>query len=404
LTQATITLESLRRFRFAPILTATVLTVLLLWLFGNAAHVLLLLFLGILLALYLGALRDFLMRQLRIPPGIAYVSALLLTVGALTLLFAILVPPVMEQTQQLFRVLPNYIAGWEAGIDRAISRVPALSTLWQPGEHRIYKAILDQLGQSAQNVVPRLFGVVHGAINVFSVVVMGIYLSLRPGLYREWLIALFPPIHRDLVRDVLGDLGDTLRSWIVGQLFAMFVLGVLTMIGLYALRVPYPITFGVFTGLVAIVPFFGSLLSTTLPALFVLNGAGIWGFGPVTHGVFVILLGTVIHIAEANVVAPLVMHKKVDLPPVLTVMAVLISGTLLGPAGLLVAVPTLAVLMVVVRRILITRIYEGQGFRRTTRDRVLVLRLPAPEGGVLVADGGPVDVVTHAERERLKVG
>jgi predicted PurR-regulated permease PerM len=404
LSQAAITLESLRRVRFAPLLTATVLTVLLLWLFGKAAHVLLLLFLGILLALYLGALRDFLMRRLRIPARMAYISALLLTVGALTLLFAILVPPVMEQTQQLFRVLPNYIAAWESGIDRAIERIPALRDTWRPGEHRIYRAILEQLGQSAQNVVPRLFGVVHGAINVFSVVVMGIYLSLQPGLYREWLIALFPPIHRDLIRDVLGDLAATLRSWIVGQLFAMFVLGVLTMIGLYALQVPYPITFGVFTGLVAIVPFFGSLLSTTLPALFVLNGTGIWGFGPVAHAVFVILLGTVIHIAEANVVAPLVMAKKVDLPPVLTVMAVLITGTLLGPAGLLVAVPTLAVIMVVVRRILITRIYEGQGFRRTTRDRMLVLRLPAPEGGVVVADGEPVDVVTHAERERLTVG
>jgi predicted PurR-regulated permease PerM len=404
LSQAAIALESLRRVRFAALLTATVLTVLLLWLAAKTAHVLLLLFLGILLALYLGALRDFLMRHLRIPPSLAYVAALLLTVGALTVLFAILVPPVVEQTQQLFRVLPNYLAAWESGIERAIARIPALRDAWTPGQHRVYRAVLDQLGQYAQNVVPRVFGVVHGAINVFSVLVMGIYLSLQPSLYREWLIALFPPIHRDLVRDVLGDLGETLRSWIVGQLFAMFVLGVLTIIGLYALRVPYPITFGVFTGLVAIVPFFGSLLSTTLPALFVLNGTGIWGFGPVTHAVFVILLGTVIHIAEANVVAPLVMQRKVDLPPVLTVMAVLITGTLLGPAGLLVAVPTLAVLMVVVRRILITRIYEGQGFRRTTRDRVLVLRLPAPEGGVLIADGVPVDVVTHAERERLKVG
>jgi predicted PurR-regulated permease PerM len=404
LSHAAITLESLRRVRFAGILTATVLTILLLWLFGKAAHVLLLLFLGILLALYLGALRDFLMRRLRVPTHIAYVAALLLTVGALTLLFAILVPPVLEQTQQLFRVLPNYIAAWETGIDRAIARIPGLGDVWPPGQHRISRAIVEQLGESAQSVVPRLFGVVHGLINVFSVIVMGIYLSLQPGLYREWLIALFPPIHRDLARDVFVDLGDTLRSWIVGQLFAMFVLGVLTIIGLYALRVPYPITFGVFTGLAAIVPFFGSLLSTTLPALFVLNGPGIWGFGPVAHAVFVILLGTVIHIAEANVVAPLVMAKKVDLPPVLTVMAVLITGTLLGPAGLLVAVPTLAVIMVVVRRILITRIYEGQGFRRTTRDRVLVLRLPAPEGGVLVTDGARVDVVTHAERERLKAG
>jgi hypothetical protein len=69
--------------------------------------------------------------------------------------------------------------------------------------------------------------------------------------------------------------------------------------------------------------------------------------------------------------------------------------------GLVVAVPTLAVIMVVVRRILITRIYEGHGFRRTTRDRVLVLRLPAPEGGLVLADGTHVDMITLAERERV---
>ncbi len=117
-----ITLESLRRVRFAPILTATVLTVLLLWLFGTAAHVLLLLFLGILLALYLGALRDFLMRRLRVPPRLAYVAALLLTIGALTLLFAILVPPVMEQTQQLISTLPALLTQWE--IDGLIEALP----------------------------------------------------------------------------------------------------------------------------------------------------------------------------------------------------------------------------------------------------------------------------------------
>ena len=402
--QAAFNLESLRRGRFAGVLTATVLTVLLLWLFGKVAHVLLLLFLGILMSLYLGGLRDFLRRHLRLPARVAYVSAVLLTVGALVALFAILIPPVLEQTQQLFRVLPDYISAWESGIDRAIGRIPALKDTWQPGQHRIYRAVLEQLGHSAQDVLPRVLGIVHGAINFFAVVVMGIYLSLQPSLYREWLIALFPPIHRDLVRDVLGDLADTLRSYIVGQLFAMFVLGALTTIGLYALQVPYPVTFGVFTGLVAIVPFFGTLVSTTLPALFVLNGAGIWGLSPMTHAIFVILLGTVIHLLEGNLVAPLVMARKVDLPPVLTVMSVLVIGTLLGPVGLVVAVPTLAVIMVVVRRILITRIYEGHGFRRTTRDRVLVLRLPAPEGGVVVADGISVDMITLAEREGMKAG
>ena len=112
----------------------------------------------------------------------------------------------------------------------------------------------------------------------------------------------------------------------------------------------------------AIVPFFGTLLSTTLPALFVLTGSGYHGFSPFGHALLVVGLGVVVHLIEGNVVSPLVMSKKVDLPPVLTIMSVLVIGQLLGGLGLIVALPTLVALMVIVRRILITRIYEGHGF------------------------------------------
>jgi len=221
---------------------------------------------------------------------------------------------------------------------------------------------------------------------------------VHPALYREWLIALFPPIHRDLVRDVLADLADSLRAYIVGQLLTMTFLGAITALGLYLLDVPFWLPFGIFTGLVAIVPFFGTLLSTTLPALFVLTGNGYHGFSPLGHALLVVGLGVVVHLIEGNIVSPLVMSKKVDLPPVLTIMAVLVIGQLLGGLGLIVALPTLAALMVIVRRILITRIYEGQGFRRTTRERPLLLRVPVPGGGVVAASGPPIDIVTAAER------
>jgi hypothetical protein len=92
------------------------------------------------------------------------------------------------------------------------------------------------------------------------------------------------------------------------------------------------------------------------------------------------------------------MSKKVELPPVLTIVAVLVVGKLLGPLGLVVALPMLAVVMVIVRRILINRIYEGQGFRRAARDRRLVLRVPVPDGGVLLAEGPPVDIQAFKTR------
>ena len=384
--------DSPRRFKFAPILTATVLTVLGLWLFGRVAQVLILLFIGLLLSLYLRAVAGWFERRWHFPERLAFLTSLLLSLAGVVAIFYILVPPVITQTQALIKVMPNYITGWEAGIERTISRVPALREYWPPGEHKILFAIYNELSSTFASLPTRVLSLVQGAISIFSIAVIAIYLSLHPALYREWLIALFPPIHRDLVRDLLGDLGDTLRSYIVGQLLVMAFLAALTAMFLYVLNVPFALTFGIFTGLVAIIPFFGTLLSTTLPALFVLNGPN----GGV-RALLVLGVGVVVHLIEGNIVSPYAMSKKVDLPPVLTIMSVLIMGQLLGGIGLIVALPTLAMVMVIVRRILITRIYEGQGFRRTTRERPLVLRLPAPGGGVLVPSGPAIDVVSVAE-------
>jgi predicted PurR-regulated permease PerM len=374
-----------------------ILTVLLLWMLGSTAHVFLLLFIAIIVSLYLGAVRDQLVNRLHMPPRLAFFVSVVGTFTALLGLFAILLPPVVEQTRSLVTVLPTYIETWEKGIDTFVARFPAMRDVWAPGEHPLIKAVYDQLSTQAETVVPRVLSFVNFMIDAFAVGVMSIYLALQPGVYREWLIALFPPIHRDLVRDVLRDLADALRAYIVGQLLTMTVLAALTAAGLYILNVPYWLTFGIFTGLVAVVPFFGTLLSTTLPALFVLGGPG-----GGTRALYVLLLGVVIHLIEGNLVSPLVMSKKIDMPPVLTITAVLVIGKLLGPLGLVVALPMLVTLMVIVRRILINRIYEGKGFRKSTRDRIFVLRVPVPDGGVLVPTTAPPDLIAIREKPSFR--
>jgi predicted PurR-regulated permease PerM len=385
-------------FKLAPALATIILTILVLWMVGSTAGVFLLLFVAIILSLYLGAVRDILVRRGRMPDRLAFFFAVVGTLVAIVGLFTLLVPPVIEQTRALVTVLPEVISKWETGLDRFAGRFPALREVWRPGEHKVLHAVYDQLSTGAGEVVPKVFGAVNVLIEVFAVFVMSIYLALQPGVYREWLIALFPPVHRDLIRDVLRDLADALRSYIVAQLLAMAILGTFTALGLYILGVPYWLTFGIFTGLVAVVPFFGSLLSTILPALIVLGGPG-----GGTRALLVILLGVIVHLFEGNVVAPLVMSHKIELPPVLTIMAVLVIGKLLGPLGLVIAVPALAALMVIVRRILINRIYEGKGFRKSTRDRSFVMRVPAPDGGVLLPSEPVVDVLRLRARTEVAV-
>jgi predicted PurR-regulated permease PerM len=218
-----------------------------------------------------------------------------------------------------------------------------------------------------------------------SVIVMGLYLARNPSQYSDGIVSLVAPRHRPLASRIVSDAGATLRAWVTGQILAMFVLGVLTALGLLILGAPYWLAFGVLAGVAAAVPFFGTLVSTVLPALFVV-GSGNW-----IKVIAVLLLGVVVHVIEANFVGPMIMEKQVSLPPVLTIASVLIMGALFGVIGLVVAVPILALSMVVVRHVVLGEIYGDAGhigpavLRGTERRRSTDRRLPETVGPTTAA-------------------
>jgi len=388
--------KAVPRLPFASILFGTVVTGVLLWLVVQASNVFLLLFIAILLSLFLRAMADVFEFRLRLPSSVALLVAVVISLGLVVGLVTILVPPFAEQTRALTTELPRYIAGLESQIARLGERIPPLKAYLATEDHKALTVLYEQASVQLQGLLPRVFGLLHLAIEGFALMVMSLYLARRPADYREWLIALFPPSQRELVRDVLLEIARDLRAWITGQLLGMVILAALTAIGLAALGVPYWLTFGIFTGAVAIVPFFGTLVSTLLPALFVLASDGDpW------RVVGVVILGTVIHLIESNLVLPLITQNQVKLPPVLSIMSVLIFGQLLGAVGLVVAVPILVVLTVIVRRVLVNRIYQGAAERSLPVDRTMVLRVPAPEGGVTVPAGVMPDLIALAERSAL---
>lgn len=340
------------------------------------AEILLLLFIAVLFSVYLASVTDFFSRRLGFARGLGLAVALLSTLVIIGLIGLLIVPPVVKQFQELFAVLPGRMLAWEQDLGRLAQENPLLGRILPPtvqGEH-YFDTIYQQINEFFSSIVPYVFSGIGVVIHLLSVLIMGIYLSLNPSVYREGVITLTPPRYRELVRDILADLGHTLRAWLVGQGIAMAVLGSLTWIGLLILDVPYALAFGAFTGVAAIVPFFGTIVSTLLPALFVISTGGL------LKGLFVILLGVLVHVFEANVVAPMIMEKKVELPPVLTILSVLIMAKLLDVIGLLVAVPVLATLMVLVRRIYVHRILEGKGFHRIEEDAPLVISVPVGDG------------------------
>ncbi len=327
------------------------------WFTVRVVEVLLLVFLAILLAVYIAALTDILEHRLRLPRWLGLTLAAAGTVILVAGLGALILPPVFDQTQALVSGLPKTLLDIQSVTAEWARQYPVLrrTELADPQSAIVARLIDDATHFLRSSLVPYLTAGGKLFVESASVVVMALYLARHPTLYRDGIVSLVAPKHRAVASRILEDTGATLRAWIGGQLLAMFVLGALTALGLLLLGVPYWLAFGAFTGLVAVVPFFGTMLSTILPALFVV-GTGSW-----LQVTAVLALGVVVHLIEANLVAPFIMERKVSLPPVLTIASVLVMGTLLGLIGLVVAVPVLAVTMVVIRHILHGEIYGDTG-------------------------------------------
>jgi predicted PurR-regulated permease PerM len=341
--------ERRRGFPLGWVLLAVIVVALLV----RTIDVLIIIFLSIILAVYLDAVSGFLQRRLGVPRSLGLAAAVALTIGGLVGVVFLIAPAVTSQVQDLTANLPNFLTGLDQSIDRLFRNVPVLRRgVSENGSPGLLATSLNELvGVLRWAVVPYLKGGVELIIEVVSVFVMALYLARNPSIYVEGLIALIPPDRRPLGRVILYDLKLTLHAWVVGQLIAMLVLAVLTTLGLWLLNVPYFLAFGVFAGVAAIVPFFGTLFSTLIPALFALGVAGL------AKAIAVTLLGVGVHLIEANFVAPVVMERQVNLPPVITIAGVLLIGKLFGLTGLIVAVPILAFVMVLIRHILMGEVY-----------------------------------------------
>ena len=310
-------------------------------------------FIAALIAIYLDALEGPFTRYLHLPRPAALLLALVVTLAALAGVVALLAPPLVQQTDELIAAVPKYLSDLDGFIRHLAERYPVLRRAGVASNERglMTTALLGVADFVRTGIIPYVTTTGRVLIDAVAVFVMAIYLSLRPALYRDGLVALVPPRHRAAARAILHDVGVTLRAWVMAQLMAMVLLGVLTAIGLWVLDVPYWLAFGIFAGLAALVPFFGTLFSTLLPALLVLGERGFLAFLAVAS------VGVVVHLIEANIVGPLLMQRQVALPPVLTILSVLVMAELAGPVGLVVAVPALATVMVLVRHVLLKHVY-----------------------------------------------
>ncbi|MGZ3874841.1 MAG: AI-2E family transporter, partial [Mucilaginibacter sp.] len=208
----------------------------------------------------------------------------------------------------------------------------------------------EKLFATASQFFSTSFGVLG---NMYIILFLGIFFTASPSLYKDGLILLIPPDHKDLARSIINRTSLSLKGWLKGTMISMVMLSILMPIGLSIMGIPLALVLGLLAGMLVIVPNFGSLAAMIPGVLLALTIS-------TNTAIIVALIYIGVQTLVQNIIAPIIQKKMINLPPALTIVGQLVMGVLGGAMGIIMAVPTLAVLMIVVDEMYVKKINPGK--------------------------------------------
>lgn len=315
------------------------------WLLNRLSGVLLPFFLAWLVAYFLYPLVKFYQYRLRMKNRVVSIFAAMLTVMVvLTLAGIFFVPSVVEEFVRLKDLLMQYFAqgSQNASIPGTIENFIKENVDW----NYLQQFFSEQnLANTLRSLMPKVWSIVHHSVSF----VVGILASFIILLYIFFIlldyesiangwIKLIPVKHRDFVQAIASDVETSMNRYFRGQALVAFLVGVLFSIGFLIIDFPMAIGFGLFIGLLNMVPYLQlvALVPTVLLALLKAadTGQNFWVILALALLVF-----CVVQVIQDGFIVPKVMGKITGLNPAVILLSLSVWGSLLGMLGMIIALP-----------------------------------------------------------------
>jgi len=289
---------------------------------------------GTLIALFFRGLSNFIQRKTKWKEGVCVAITVIGTLLLVAGLFWLIGAKVQSQIAELIETLPETI-------DNAKAKLNTSSI----GEKIVDKLSSKNSMNKAQVFAGQFFQSTFGVFgDIYVILLIAIFFTISPQTYTKGVVKLIPAKGQKKADQVFDKLGDQLRNWLKGKLFSMFVVFVLTAIGLAIIGIPLWLVLALLAGLISFIPNFGPLLAL-IPALLVALLQS-----PQTAAL-VAGLYILIQFVESNFITTLVQKKLLNMPPALIIIAQLLMGALTGGWGLVLATPLTVIVIVLVQEL-----------------------------------------------------
>ncbi len=310
----------------------------------DARQILLLIFLALFIAVGLEPLVALLNRH-RVRRGFAVLIVTLVALGAVSGLLAAAIPPLVNETSDFVRLAPHYLqdlndkSSFLGNLNKHFHLVAHLkSSLSHGGLSSIASGVV-----GAGKVVVDLLGA------FLIVLVLTIYFLADMPRVTRTIYHLVPRSRRARAGLLIDEMFARVGGYVLGNVITSVIAGVGTLIWLEIFSVPYPLLLAVLVGFLDLIPIVGSTVGGIIVSLVALTVS-------VPIAVATAIFYIVYRNLEDYLITPKVMNRTVKVSGLVTVIAVIVGGALLGIIGALIAIPIAAAIKLVLDEVTFPRL------------------------------------------------
>lgn len=276
------------------------------------------------------------LERFHIPRAISILAMYLGFFCAFVLVFYLIIPPVVAQFSSVSTTFSSYKDQIDS-LYQAIVHNSNASVFDEVQKHIVeINSAIGQYSSSLFSKLANLFGTLAKVVFVF---VITFYITIKEDTLKN-VIRLAAPIgYQPYLIQKLNRVQQKMGSWLRGELVLMTIIGVLTFIGLTALRIPNALLLAIIAGFAEAIPYFGPILSA-VPAVFFGYTQSSW------QALAVLALFVLIQQSENQIIVPQVMRKAVGIHPVVSISSMLIGAKVAGVIGIFLAIPVATVVSI----------------------------------------------------------
>lgn len=338
----------------------------------------------------------------RLRRALSLVSTILLFLVIIGGFFWLLIPQLVASIVSLANQIPSYLDSARVFLENLVRDYPILSELGGAELAEFLETIKDnynptELVTNLMKLLPSLdinevlngttqtvMNVVSSFMNLFVGFVVAIYLLYSKerfaGQAKKVMFALLPRNFTLKTINVLSQADKMFSGYIFGKMVEAFVIALLCFVGCTLLGIPYAVLVSVIMFFFNLIPYFGPLIGAipcTLLILLIDPWKALW---------FVILI-CVLQQFDGNVIGPMILGSHTGLSSLWIIFSIFFFGGFFGFVGMIIGVPTFAVIYSLIRALVEKRLKE-KGLPLSTRDYMKMRNQP-PDDPLIIVESGP---------------